>query len=67
MYLEVVTATAPVVGGLQMQQINGYTRKPEIYKGNPEFKGSFGTDAASSEWTMVDRAYFDARTRGLAG
>jgi hypothetical protein len=56
--------TAPVVGGLQMQQINGYTRKPEIYKGNPEFKGSFGTDAASSEWTMVDRAYFDARHVG---
>jgi hypothetical protein len=56
--------SAPVVGGLQMQQINGYTRKPELYKGNPEFKGSFGTDAATSEWTMVDRAYFDARNVG---
>ena len=51
--------STPVVGGLEMQQINGYVRKPEIFKGNAEFKGSFGTDAESSEWTMVDRAYYD--------
>ncbi len=56
--------TAPIIGGLQMQQINGYTRKPEIYKGNPEFKGSYGTDAATSEWIFVDRAYYDARNVG---
>jgi hypothetical protein len=56
--------SAPVVGGLQMQQINGYVRKPDIYKGNPEFKGSFGTDAATSEWIFTDRAYYDARNVG---
>jgi hypothetical protein len=56
--------SAPVVGGLQMQQINGYTRKPEIYKGNPEFKGSFGTNDTTSEWIMVDRPYFDAHNVG---
>ncbi len=56
--------SVPVVGGLTMQQINGYTRKPHIYKGNPDFKGSFGTDAATSEWIMVDRAYYDARNAG---
>lgn len=53
--------TIPVVAGLQMQQINRYDRKPEIYKGNPEFKGSFGTDAASSEWTMTNQAFYDAQ------
>jgi hypothetical protein len=57
-------ATDPVVGGLSMQQINGYVRKPNIYKGNPEFKGSFGTDEATSEWIMTDRAYYDARNVG---
>ena len=51
----------PVVGGVAIHQIIGYTRKPEIYKGNPEFKGSFGTDVATSEWTMVDEAYYNAR------
>jgi hypothetical protein len=50
----------PVVGGEAIHQIIGYTRKPEIYKGNPEFKGSFGTDVATSEWTMVDEKYYNA-------
>jgi hypothetical protein len=52
--------STPVVGGLTMQQINGYVRKPNIYKGNTEFNGSFGTDAATSEWIMTDRPYYDA-------
>jgi hypothetical protein len=56
--------TIPVIGGLQLQQINGYTRKPEIYTGKPEFKGSFGTDEATSEWIFRDRAYYDARNVG---
>jgi hypothetical protein len=56
--------SAPVVGGLQMQQINGYTRKAEIYHGNPEFKGSFGTDQNTSEWIFRDRAYYDAHNVG---
>ncbi len=51
----------PVVGGEAIHQIIGYTRKPEIYLGNPEFKGSFGTDVETSEWTMVDEKYFNAR------
>jgi hypothetical protein len=52
--------TAPIVGGEQMQQTTGYTRKPEIYTGNPDFEGSYGTDAATSEWIKVDRPYFQA-------
>lgn len=52
--------SAPVVGGKTIGQTTGYTRKPQVYKGNPDFKGSFGTDAATSEWLMVDRNYFQA-------
>ena len=50
----------PVVGGVQMQQLYSYERKPDIYKGNPEFNGSFGTDAATSEWVMKNDAYYSA-------
>jgi len=50
----------PVVGGVAIHQIIGYTRKPNLYKGNPEYKGSFGADAESSEWIMVDEAYLNA-------
>ncbi len=53
--------TIPVVAGIQMEQINRYDRKPEIYKGNPEFKGSFGTNADNSEWTMTNTAFYDAQ------
>jgi hypothetical protein len=42
-----------------MDQIFGYTRKPEIYLGNPEIAGSWGTDEETSEWIMVNRPYFN--------
>jgi hypothetical protein len=48
-----------------MDQIETYIRKPNIYKGNPVFKGSFGDGTAgSSEWIMYNRAYFDAQGIG---
>lgn len=50
--------TTPVIGGVTMDQIMGYTRKPHIQKGNPAFKGSFGSDPESSEWTMTNRTYW---------
>ena len=54
--------TAYVVGGLgATPQTATYIRKPEIYKGNTAFKGSFGTDEATSEWIRHDRNYYDAR------
>jgi hypothetical protein len=56
--------SAPVVGGAQIQQTTSYIRKPEIQQGNPVFKGSFGTDAATSEWTRTDRPYYQARGVG---
>lgn len=50
----------PAIGGVDISQIQGFTRKPDIYKGNTELTGSWGEDAETSEWTMVDRPYFDA-------
>jgi len=47
-----------IVGGEVCQQITGYTRKPNIYKGNIDYNGSFGTDKETSEWNMVNEAYF---------
>ncbi|MBN2813397.1 MAG: T9SS type A sorting domain-containing protein [Bacteroidales bacterium] len=50
-----------VVSGVSPQQITTHIRKPEVWHGNTEFKGSFGTDEATSEWLRRDRPYFDAR------
>lgn len=52
---------APVIGGLTMNQQTNYRRKPNILVGNPVFNGSFGTDAATSEWEMKNLAYYDSR------
>jgi hypothetical protein len=55
------TGADPTIGGLQMQQINGYVRKPYIYKAKDAgFTTSFGTDATTSEWLFTDRNYYDA-------
>jgi hypothetical protein len=48
----------PTIGGELMEQINGFTRKPEIYDGAPGLAESWGTDAESSEWIKVDQGYF---------
>lgn len=48
-----------VVGGVAVNQIYAYTRKPNIYHGNTEAKGSWGTNADDSEWTMTNQAYWD--------
>jgi len=48
-----------VVGGKQVNQLTAYTRKPNVYKGNTELKGSWGTNWDDSEWTMKDDAYFN--------
>jgi hypothetical protein len=54
----------PVMNGRTVDQIQGFVRKPEIFLGNPEYKGSFGTNDATSEWLFTDRAYYDARNVG---
>lgn len=48
-----------VVGGVAVNQIYGYTRKPNVYHGNTEAKGSWGTNADDSEWIMTNQAYWD--------
>jgi len=54
----------PVVNGRTMEQINSYTRKPNIYKGNSVFKGSFGTNHDDSEWIFAERATWVSRGYG---
>jgi hypothetical protein len=52
----------PVVNGEAIDQGMGFTRKPEIYQGNPIYGdlegGSFGTDDETSEWIMVTSSDF---------
>jgi hypothetical protein len=56
--------TNAVIAGRNIDQIMSFTRKPEIYKGNTAFKGSFGTSAATSEWTITDRPYWVGKGYG---
>jgi hypothetical protein len=51
--------SAWVIGGVTANQTEGYIRKPNIYKGNSTPAGSFGTNAATSEWLKTDRAYWN--------
>ncbi len=53
-----------VIGGKTVPMISNWIRKPEIYKGNPEYKGSFGTTPEDAEWTYTDRPYWQARNAG---
>lgn len=47
-----------VVGGVAVQQITSYFRKPHIWKGNPELKGSFGTNKEDCEWYWTNPDYY---------
>jgi hypothetical protein len=38
-----------------------FIRKPHIYKGNPEFKGSFGTNEEDSEWLRSGQFYWNTQ------
>jgi len=53
-----------VIGGQQANMITNFIRKPHVYKGDPSFEGSFGTDPEDSEWTWTNRAYWQARNVG---
>lgn len=53
-----------VVGGVSAGMITNYMRKPEIFKGNPEAKGSFGTNRDDCEWTWTNQAYWDNLNAG---
>ncbi len=58
------------VGGKLIDQINGFTRKPQFYRGNPVYGdlpgGSFGDSPETSEWVTVDRPFYAAQGYGWA-
>ncbi len=60
------TGATHVVGGEDMQQTTGYTRKSKYYTGTPELGESFGTDAETSHWIKWDRPYFNSIGVGWA-
>jgi len=53
------SAFAPV--GDPSGQVSSYTRKPEVYQGNPEFQGSFGATPEESEWILVNENTLQTR------
>ncbi|MBK6281419.1 MAG: T9SS type A sorting domain-containing protein [Draconibacterium sp.] len=46
------------VGGVGMDEPFNFIRKPGIFKGNTNFKGSFGTTRENAEWFVTDRPYW---------
>lgn len=52
------------VGGISINQVTQYVRKPEIYKGNPVIGASFGTNEQNSEWIMMDESRYAAAGYG---
>jgi hypothetical protein len=50
-----------IVGGVPVSQVWNYIRKPEIYKGNPVYKSSFGTTPQNCEWKWTNQAYWQAQ------
>ncbi|SHE33052.1 Por secretion system C-terminal sorting domain-containing protein [Mariniphaga anaerophila] len=53
-----------VVGGVSVEQITSYVRKPEYWQGKTGFGESFGTNEDDAEWTWTNRAYWGARGYG---
>jgi hypothetical protein len=53
--------SAWVIGGTGAAMLTNFIRKPDIYQGNPEYKGSFGTNPDDTEWTWTNDAYWNAR------
>jgi len=53
-----------VVGGVTADMVTNFMRKPDIYKGNPAFNGSFGTNLDDCEWTWTNRDYWIAQKFG---
>ncbi len=54
-----------VIGGVEVGQTTGYTRKPAFYEPTLGYPSdSWGTDEESSEWLMVNRPYYQALNVG---
>ena len=52
------------IGGLDVNQVHHFLRKPDIYLANDAAAASFGTNEEDSEWIMYNEAYYDARGDG---
>ena len=52
--------TTWIVGGTPSEMITSFVRKPEIYLGNTDFEGSFGTTPEDSEWLRTHYRDFNA-------
>jgi hypothetical protein len=52
------------VGGIPIDQVTQYVRKPWVYKGNPVIEGSFGTTEDNSEWIMMNETRYQAAKYG---
>jgi hypothetical protein len=44
-----------IVGGREIAKMTGLTRKSNVWKGNPEYNGSFGTTPENSEWIVTQK------------
>lgn len=53
-----------VVGGVAVEQITSYIRKPEYWQGKTGFGESFGTNLDDAEWTWTNRAYWGSQGYG---
>ncbi len=51
-------------GGVVSGMITNWMRKPDIWKGNTEFGGSFGATPEESEWTWTNQAYWQNLNAG---
>jgi hypothetical protein len=52
------------IGGLGMDQVTQYVRKPYVWKGNPVIGGSNGNTEDSSEWIMMNEGRYGAAGYG---
>lgn len=53
-----------IIGGTAAAMITNWMRKPDIYKGNTDFKGSFGTNPDDAEWTWTNQGYWNKQNAG---
>jgi len=56
------SAFAPI--GVPTGQVSSYTRKPEVWHGEPQAQASFGATEEESQWTLVDENVLQARNYG---
>ncbi len=56
--------TGWTVGGEAPNMLTNWSRKPEVYHGNPVPAASFGTTPEDAEWTWTNQAYWQSHGAG---